>query len=111
MRSQGGERDGVQGTKTNEMGPEMDLEKATRMSKDEQMVSTREVKTEITKELRTENSKEGEREMRETEIVDGTSTGFGAAEPEARTEREMLKSAMNKKCLIQKTLLSNLEDK
>lgn len=56
-----------------------------------------------------DNTTEAEREVKEEDINDTTSTGSGAAEPEAGPEVEMLRSAMKSSCFIRDTSFIDLE--
>lgn len=67
--------------------------------------------TEETKGVETENSAEMERKVKKEKIVYTNPTSFGAAEPEARPEVQVFKSAMKKYCFIRNTSLNDPENK
>lgn len=69
------------------------------------------MKTENIKELRTENGTGVESEVKKKNTADTNCAGSVAAEPKAKPEVEVLKSAMTKYGLIQHTSLNDLKDK
>lgn len=81
-------------------------------------MGSRELKTEKIKEMGIEKSREArigkckevEREVKKKDSMGTVSTGSGAAELEAGTEIQVLKSAMKKRCFIRDTAFSDLED-
>lgn len=93
----GGEKDGVQGAESEEMGLEVSEKKVAVVSKDGETENRKEAETAYCKEMRLENGKEietrtseeVERKLKKGDIVDMTSTGFEATGPEARLRKEM----------------------
>lgn len=77
-RSRSGDKNGVQRAKSKEVGREVNEEEVTMVNSELQTENVREEKKHV-KHVGTEDGEKVRRLVRETDIVDTTSTGFGAA--------------------------------